>query len=362
MPWNWERKDWPRFRYMTEDLVGLETQFLQYAGELAGSLKYIQEEEQMTIKVDLLSHEAYKTSKIEGEILDRSSIQSSIRRHLGLKPDGQRVSPAENGIAEMMVNLYKTYDLPLTEDMLFSWHQMLMEGRRDIIEIGRYRSHEDPMQVVSGRMDRPTVHFEAPPSARVKHEMDVFIQWFNDTHLSHSILIRAGIAHLYFESIHPFEDGNGRLGRAISEKVLSQGLGRPVLLALSHTIERNKKDYYTALHQNSSDLDITPWLRYFSETVLQAQQYAQQTVDFVISKGQFYTRFAALLNERQHKVVARIFQEGVNGFQGGLSADNYMRIAKTTASTATRDLQKMIEIGAVKKTGQLKGTRYFLNL
>jgi Fic family protein len=361
MPWNWERKDWPNFTYAAEALEAGERQFFQNAGVMQGSLKYMDDEQQQGLRVDLLSNEAYKTSEIEGELLNRESIQSSIRRHFGLKTDGRRVSPAENGVAEMMVDLYKHYERPLSADTLFGWHAMLMEGRRDLTAIGRYRTHEDAMQIVSGRLDRPTVHFEAPPSSRVPKEMEAFIRWFNGKHHT-GVLARAGIAHLYFESIHPFEDGNGRIGRAISEKALSQGLGRPALVAISHSIERDKKAYYSALHRNSSELDITSWLLYFCEMVLQAQQHTQRTVDFIVAKGQFYRKFDAALNDRQQKVIARLFREGVAGFQGGLSAENYMRIAKTTPSTATRDLQKLVALGALLKTGQLKGTRYFLNL
>ncbi|PTM08470.1 MAG: DUF4172 domain-containing protein, partial [Bacteroidetes bacterium] len=356
-----ERNDWPYFTYSAEELDGLEARFLQNAGMLTGSLKYMEEEEQQVLKVDLLSQEAYKTTEIEGELLNRESIQSSIRRHFGLETDNRRVSPAENGIAEMMVDLYKNYDAPLTADTLFRWHSMLTDGRKDLTAMGRYRTHEDAMQIVSGRTDRPTVHFEAPPSSRVQREMEAFMTWFNGSHRG-GVLVRAGIAHLYFESIHPFEDGNGRIGRAISEKALSQGLSRPALVAISHTIERDKKAYYSALHHNSSELDITSWLRYFGHMVLDAQQHTQRMVDFVIAKGRFYTQFAAVLNDRQRKVINRMFREGADGFQGGLSAENYLRMAPTTASTATRDLQKLVEMGALRKTGQLKGTRYFLNL
>lgn len=361
MAWNWERSDWPKFTYSSEDLEDWEQLFFQHAGMLQGSLKYLEKDQQQTLAVDLLSQEAYKTTEIEGELLDRASIQSSIRRHFGLKTDGRRVSPAENGIAEMMVNLYQHYESPLSAEMIFSWHKMLMDGRRDLTAIGQYRSHTDPMQIVSGRLDKPTVYFEAPPSSRVAREMEQFIDWYNGSHTG-GVLVRAGIAHLYFESIHPFEDGNGRLGRAISEKALSQGLRRPALVAISHTIERNKKAYYSALHHNSSTLDITDWLRYFCQMVLEAQQHTQRMVDFIVAKGRFYLQFDSLLNDRQRKVIGRIFQEGIAGFQGGLSAENYARIAKTTASTTTRDLQKLVEMGALQKTGQLKGTRYWLVL
>ncbi len=347
-------------------MADYEKEFLHKAGILHGSLKHISTEDQDILKVDLISDEAYKTFEIEGEILSRDSLQSSIRRHFGLKTDNRRIPPAEQGIAEMMVDLYTYYQTPLKHAQLYAWHEMLTNGRRDLQDIGRYRAHEELMQIVSGALHNPKVHYEAPPSNKIQSEMDRFIHWFNQSgeagkkHLEP--LTRAGMAHLYFESIHPFEDGNGRIGRAISEKALSQSLSRPTLIAISYTIESQKKEYYSALQRNSTGLEITAWLEYFCTMVLKAQDYTQRMIDFLIEKGKFYRRFDDLLNERQRKVVERIFREGVSGFQGGLSAENYMRITGTTASTATRDLQKLVEFGALFRTGERKGTRYYLNI
>ena len=165
-------------------------------------------------------------------------------------------------------------------------------------------------------------------------------------------------ACIYFESIHPFKDGNGRIGRAISEKAISQGLGRPTLIALAQTIESDKKSYYAALQRNSfGDMDVTDWLVYFSEVILTAQNRTQSMIDFLISK-----RVTGRLNERQEKVIARMFKEGVDGFKGGLSAENYIRITGTARATTTRDLQDLVEKGALKRTGELRYTRYFLNI
>jgi len=357
MLWNWKHRDWPTFSYDASRLADYEKQFLHKAGVLLGSLKHVKDAESELLKIELISDEALKTSEIEGELLNRHSLQSSIRRQFGLQADSQKISPAEEGISEMMVDLYTTYHKPLDHAQLFAWHKMLTKGRKDLQEIGAYRSHNDPMQVVSGPLHRPTIHFEAPPSAIVQKEMTSFIEWFNASGTL-GALTRAGIAHLYFESIHPFEDGNGRIGRAISEKALSQQLGRPTLIAISYTIERERKEYYAALQQNTTSLEITDWLVYFCEMVLQAQDHTQRMIDFLIGKTQFYHAFANRLNPRQAKVVERIFREGVDGFKGGLSAEKYMRITGTTSSTATRDLQQLVAMGALVKTGELKGTRY----
>uniref|UniRef100_UPI004047E814 Fic family protein n=1 Tax=Roseivirga sp. TaxID=1964215 RepID=UPI004047E814 len=366
MTWNWQHRNWPQFVYNVEDFREQEQQFFEKAGMIHGSFQHIDASDQEDLKIDLFSQEAVKTSEIEGEILNRDSIHSSIRRQLGFHTDHRRIKPAEQGIAEMMVDLYRNYKAPLTKEILFSWHEMLMNGRRDLIEIGCYRTHEDRMQIVSGHIGKPKVHFEAPPSKWVMEEMKSFMAWFN-----HSIkggknelpvLVRAAIAHLYFESIHPFEDGNGRLGRAISEKSLSQSLGRPTLIALSHTIQEHKKSYYEALESNNKDLDIGDWISYFCQIVLKAQDYTQSTISFIIEKGKFYKRFEKQLNERQLKAVERIFREGFGGFKGGMSAKNYQTISGAPSATATRDLTKMVEIGALRRVGELKSTRYFLNI
>lgn len=366
MPWNWQHKSWPNFTYESGSLADYEKEFLHKAGIIHGSLKHISTEDQDILKVDLISNEAYKTSEIEGEILSRDSLQSSIRRHFGLKTDNRRIPPAEQGIAEMMVDLYTNYQMPLEHAQLYAWHEMLTNGRRDLQDIGRYRTHEEPMQIVSGALHNPKVHYEAPPSNKIRSEMELFIQWFNQSGEAGKKrigpLTRAGIAHLYFESIHPFEDGNGRIGRAISEKALSQSLNRPTLIAISYTIESQRKEYYSALQRYSTGLEITGWLEYFCDMVLKAQDYTQEMIDFLIEKGKLYQRFDHLLNERQKKVVERIFREGINGFKGGLSAENYIRITGTTASTATRDLQKLVELGAFIRTGERKSTRYYLNI
>ena len=243
---------------------------------------------------------------------------------------------------------------------------MLTNGRRDLENIGRYRTHDDPMQIVSGPIGRSIIHFEAPPSKDVPNQMEAYIEWFNNSNKGKvnelPPLVRSASAHLYFECIHPFEDGNGRIGRAISEKSLSQSLGKPALMALSHTIQDHKKYYYEALEKNNRDLEITDWIVYFCEMVLNAQAFTQRTINFVIDKDKFYKRFNGQLNERQSKVIERIFKEGFKGFDGGLSSKNYQSITGAPSATATRDLTRLVEIGAFIKTGELKSTRYYLNI
>lgn len=366
MTWNWQLKSWPQFIYNEADFKEQELQFFEKAGVLYGSFQHLDLEEQEAINIDLISQEAVKTSEIEGEIISHDSVQSSIRRQFGLQTDGRKVNPAEEGVAEMMVDLYRNYNAPLTTNVLCSWHEMLMNGRRDLKDIGTYRTHQDPMQIVSGDLDRPIVHFEAPPSGRVAKEMEGFLRWFQHTNRGREkelpTLIRSAIAHLYFECIHPFKDGNGRIGRAISEKVLSQGIGRPTLIALSLAIDDQKKSYYKALESNNKDVEITEWIAYFCDTILKAQDHTQNSISFIINKGKFYKRFNDQFNSRQLKVVERMFREGPGGFKGGLSAKNYQKTSGALSATATRDLTKLVEMGALKKKGELKSTRYYLNI
>ncbi|MFV0265883.1 MAG: Fic family protein [Draconibacterium sp.] len=224
----------------------------------------------------------------------------------------RKIPPAEYGISEMMVDLYLNYNKPLNHDQLFLWHKMITNGRRDLADIGSYRTHEDPMQVVSGKFDLQKVHFEAPPSKIVPVEMEKFVTWFNRVHGSEvkskmMPLAKAGIAHLYFVSIHPFEDSNGRIGRAISEKSLAQSVSRPSLISLSSTIEASKKDYYTMLEKSNTTLEITDWLLYFGNTILEAQEHTLKRIDFLVEKIKFFDRYSAQLNECQLKVVKRLF-------------------------------------------------------
>jgi Fic family protein len=362
MKWNWQQTDWPAFTFDNDKISAYEARLLNEAGILFGSYKHLNENEKETFKIEIICNEALKTSAIEGEYLNRDSLQSSIKKQFGLLPKDIHVPKAESSISEMMVDLYKTFNDPLTHKKLHQWHNMLMGGRLQIKDIGRYRTHKDPMQVVSGYMGREKVHFEAPPSDSVHSEMKLFIHWFNNSRKEFSPLVRAGIAHLYFVSIHPFEDGNGRIARAIAEKSLAQSLGHPTLIALSYMIEKHKKDYYLALDLANKKNEITTWLIYFAEVVLRAQQYTQRWIEFLIEKTKLYDRVRSTLNDRQMKVLNRMFQEGIEGFKGGLTAEKYINITKTSRASATRDLQDLVDKQALIKKGVLKHTRYYLKL
>ena len=364
MKWNWQQPDWPDFRWDSAALAALEARFLQQSGVLIGSVKHLGDDDRDAVTIDIMTGEALKTSEIEGELLNRDSVQSSLRRQFGLEAENRRIPPAERGIAEMMLSLYRDFVQPLDHQTLYDWHRLVVNERQDIRAIGRYRDHDEPMQVVSGFLHKPKVHFEAPPSQAMADEMMRFLAWFSasapDGSEPLAALTRAGIAHLYFVSIHPFEDGNGRIARALAEKALSQAIGQPSLIALSQIIQRKRSAYYDALEAANKSNEITSWLTYFAETMIEAQAHSLALIDFLLAKTKFYDRFRDRMNERQARVIARMFREGLDGFAGGLSAANYITIADTSRATATRDLQELVAIGALTQTGVLKSTRYHL--
>jgi Fic family protein len=340
----------------------LEAAFLHRSGVHVGAFFHLNDEDRENLRAELLSDEALLTSKIEGEFLNRDSLQSSIRRLFGMPDDSRKVAPAEQGISELLVDVYRNFAASLSDAQLFEWHRMVVRGRWDLKTVGAYRSHDEPMRIVSGAIHDPTVHFEAPSSAVVPEEMRKFIGWFNGSAAALPGLARAGIAHLWFESIHPFEDGNGRIGRGIAEKALSQALGQPTLVALSSIMERDRMTYYDALGKASRSIEITGWLEYFGNTVLEAQDHTLRRIEFLIRKTKFFERFSGRLNPRQEKVMLRMFREGPEGFAGGLSSKNYVSITRCSPATATRDLSDLVERGALVRTGERKHARYALKL
>lgn len=364
MRWNWQDPDWPNFRFRQTLLADRERLFVRQSGVVVGTVRHVPDEARLSLVVELIGTEALKTSEIEGEVLDRDSVQSSLRRQFGLEVGTGRTAPAEQGVAEMLGDLYRHWAEPLEDSTLFQWQRWVMQGRANLITVGDYRKHPEPMQIVSGRFDRPKIHFEAPPSSAVPDEMKRFNRWFNATGPTGETplpaLARAGLAHLYFECIHPFEDGNGRIGRAIAEKALAQGAGQPSLTALSLLIQRRRKDYYAQLAGANKSLEVEPWLDWFADLILAAQAHTLQGLDFLLANIRLFDRLRGQLNARQEKALSRLMRAGVDGFVGGLSASKYMALTGASAATARRDLGQLVASGALRRTGQLKGTRYWL--
>lgn len=334
---------------------------------MSGLLEGLNEATKMETVIEMMVSEAVKTSEIEGEYISRRDVKSSIRNNLGLSISKEQVNDKRaEGAAALLLLVRDHYLEPLSEEMLFEWHEALMIGDRHIKK-GAWRTHKEPMQVVSGPIGKQKVHYEAPPSFQVPKEMKAFIKWFNDTAPDGKNdigkpSVRSALAHVYFESIHPFEDGNGRIGRAISEKALSQGVGRPVLLSLSAAIEEKRNDYYDALNAAQSTLDASGWVEYFVRTCLDAQIQAEEKINFTLKKTKLFDRFEKNMNERQLRAVRRMLEDGPDSFEGGMTAKKYMVITKASRATATRDLQELADMKVLVQEGAGRSVRYKVNL
>jgi Fic family protein len=365
MKYNWQQSDWPNFQFETNAIEEMLLKYLHNAGKLEGALRSLNESDREETITELLIAEAIKTSEIEGEFMSRADVASSIRRNLGLHHQKAVSDQRARGIADVMVSARKSYNDPLTETILVNWHSALLSHENQLA-VGKWRSHEEPMQIVSGALGFERVHFEAPPSSRIEEEMTRFIQWFNDTApkqpkaIVHAP-IRAAIAHLYFESIHPFEDGNGRIGRAIAEKALAQTTGYPGLTSLSITIEQNKKEYYVQLEKAQRSNKITPWISYFVKTIVEGQGFAKETIDFTLLKSRYFDQYSHQLNPTQLKVLKRMSSQGPAGFEGGMTAGKYSRLARVSKATATRHLTELLKLDALNIQGQGRSTRYHIN-
>lgn len=363
MVYNWQQINWTNFQYDESLFEKLWIEFMLTSGESEGFMKSSPQGIKEESIVNLLVNEAIKTSEIEGEFISRIDLISSIRKNLGYPTESIIVKDQRSlGIANLLISSRENYAENLSEKMLFDWHKRLMQGNYSV-ESGKWRTHSEPMQVVSGAMGREKVYFEAPPSEILPKEMIQFFDWFNESRITiKNPLIRSAVAHLYFESIHPFEDGNGRIGRIIAEKTLSQSLNRPILMSISKTIEASKNGYYSALQEGQSSNEINNWIAYFSQVIIDAQKDFNQTIFFSIKKAAFFDTNQSILNDRQQKVIKRMLQEGENEFVGEMNARKYLAIAKTSKATATRDLGDLVEKGILTVKGGGRSVGYQVNL
>ncbi|TKC08851.1 Fic family protein [Pedobacter frigoris] len=363
MSYNWQLQRWPDFIYNLDEVQPLIVNFAKETGEVNGIIQALPEEMRLENLLQLMLSEAIKTSEIEGEYLSREDVMSSIRNNLGLNESPVLVKDQQAaGIGRLMVDVRKSFQEPLSIITLKYWHELLMENAKQI-NAGEWRTGAEPMQVISGAYGKETIHYEAPPSSQVENEMLRFVDWFNSVEFGiggdvAEAVLRAAVSHLYFESIHPFEDGNGRIGRAIAEKALSCSLGRPVMLSLSKAIEKDRKRYYAELKKAQAGLEITEWMIYFASVILEAQIDAKTMVQFTLKKAFFFDRYKSQLNERQLKVINKMLASGADGFEGGMTAAKYMRMAKISKATATRDLQYLHEIGVLLQEGLGRSVRY----
>lgn len=370
MRWNWQLPDWRKFRFENISLREAESRFLKQAGVILGAMQHLDQDIHQQLVLQLILQETMENSAIEGEALDRANVQLSLARQLKLARIRQHLTPAETGAAGLMTDQYQHYEAPLTERGLLDWHASLMKGRRDLDVVGGYRRHDETLQIISGPAHTPHIHFEAPPSREVAAEMMWFIDWFNRTaptgRTPLPAIERAAIAHLWFESLHPFEDGNGQIGRVIAKKALAQVFEAPTLTALATTLRIHKKAYYEALDQARKTNQIDDWMIWFVTIVQEAQARTLRNIRFFTKKTHFLDRLHGQLNPRQEKAVLRMLADGPDGFrdafQGGLSSENYRSLTKASPATATRDLVGLVSLGVLTRTGENRHARYFLTL
>ncbi len=369
----WQYRQWPKLSF-DRAVVGphlASTRRLQ--GEVEGKAGAIGLDQKGEVEAQVLVQEVIATAAIEGERLDPTAVRSSVMRRLGLADAGP-FDRHVDGLVEVIGDATTAVRLPLEHDRLYRWQSALLPGgTRGItrVAVGRYRDHADPMQIVSGRLGKETVHYEAPPSARVPAEMDEFVKWFAATtpELGNASkldgLARAAIAHVWFESIHPFEDGNGRIGRAISDMAIAQDQDSPLrLYSFSRQLQESRAAYYDALNEAQRGTgDVTQWVAWFVQQIGYACKRSSRIIDFAIEKSRFWASHATIdLKPRQRKVLQRLLDDGDGGFQGGLNADKYMKMTAVSKATATRDLSEMLAEGLLWTQGQGKGLRYFINV
>jgi len=320
-------------------------------------------------ELDALLQNIVTSSAIEGEQLNVGSVRSSLARRLGLEQvEGDRVSQRSEGLAQLMLDATQSFAEQLTMERLLKWHGWLfpdqaMEFVPRGIRVGTLRGDE-PMQVVSGRLDRPTIHFEAPPRLGLELQLDTFLNWFEVSRTQTDLdpLLRAGIAHFWFVTLHPFDDGNGRLTRTITDLALAQGEAQAIrFYAMSASILEDRSGYYRVLENSQkATLDITDWLEWFLQTLLRSLQQAIARIESVLAKSRFWQAHRESgLSAEQAKVLNRLLDGGERGFEGGISAAQYQAVSKVSKATATRHLTDLLERGYLKRLpGGGRNTRY----
>jgi Fic family protein len=360
-----ELPDWPHFRWDDKRLADLLAAVRHRQGRLIGRMEALGLRLQKEATLQSLTEEVVKSSEIEGEILDKDQVRSSLARRLGVDIGG--LTPADRnveGIVEMMLDATEKYAEPLTAERLFGWHAALFPtGRSGMrkITVGNWRTPEvGPMQVVSGPEGRPRVHFEAPAAARLDAEMKAFLEWFNANSENLDPVLKAGIAHLWFVTIHPFEDGNGRIARAIADQQLARSEeSTQRFYSMSAQIRQEREAYYDILEATQKgDLEITPWLEWFLGCLDRAFDGAETILAAVFRKAKFWERHAAEnFNERQKTMLNRV----LDGFEGKLTSSKWAAITKSSQDTASRDIAGLLARNIlVKDAGGGRSTSYSL--
>lgn len=368
--WIWQHPGWPAFSWNEKTVQPRLRAVRQRQGELLGRAGALGESSQPEQELDSLLANIVASSSIENESLDVASVRSSLARRLGIAAAQYPVTARSEGLARLMFDALHHRNAPLSVARLYQWHEWLFPDPAALLPrmmVGALRG-EAPMQVVSGRLDRPTVHFEAPPRTVLPAWLDEFVQWFNDSADDALLdpLLRAAVTHFWFVTLHPFEDGNGRLTRALTDMALAQADDSSLrLYAMSVAILERRRDYYRVLEQSQRGTpDITAWLLWFLDTLEAAVDTAIGRIDRTLNKARFWQCFAeAGLSPEQTKVLNRLLDGGPGGFEHGINASQYQKVARVSKATATRHLADLVKKGCLQKLpGGGRSTRYAVAL
>ena len=359
----WQQPTWPLFQWDNERLINLLSEVRNLEGRVMGLMEGVGFNIQNTTSLDVMVEDVLRSSEIEGELLNADRVRSSIARHLGIETEGlPEPDHYTEGVVQVMLDAVRQSNEPLTHERLFNWHAALFPtGRSGMypITVAAYRVGTEPMQVVSGAMGREKVHYEAPTSDVMPAMMEEFLNWINEEQGIDPIL-KAGIAHLWFVAIHPFDDGNGRITRTITDMLLAKADGMPHrFYSMSAEILRERKGYYEALERTTTGtVDITIWLEWFLQTLRSAIVRSEATVRRVVAKSAFWQNNREVaMNDRQVKVVNMLW----DGFEGKLTTSKWAKITKTSQATALRDITDLVEKGVLVTANEGgRSTNYLL--
>ncbi len=351
-PYIHQKENWPNFEWNSTSLIQLISEVRNLQGKIVGKMEALGFDLRNEAVLETLTLDVIKSTEIEGEILDIAQVRSSLARRLGIEIENSVYSERNiDGIVDMLIDATHNYKKELTKERLFSWHFALFPiGRSGLFEITVGNWREDttgPMQVVSGAIGKEKVHFEAPNSEHISNEMEIFLEWFNSNKKIEPI-IKAGIAHLWFVTIHPFEDGNGRISRAITDMLLARADGiSQRYYSMSSQIRKERKSYYEILEKTQQgSLDITNWLNWFLNCLLNSLKSSETILIKVLHKHRFWNKYATeIQNERQKNMLNRL----LDGFTGKLTTSKWAKINKCSQDTALRDIQFLIDKGILAK-------------
>ncbi|SFI14338.1 Fic family protein [Collimonas sp. OK307] len=364
----WQDHDWPKMHY-DGALIGAEIALTRRAqGIIEGKLAALGFEQRQELTAEAWSQEAVSTAAIEGERLDLQAVRSSVGRRLGVANHGGPNAPRHvDGLLDIMDDAVSHAAAPLSHERLQAWQAALFPtgySGMSKIRVGAYREHAEPMQIVSGRLGSENIHYEAPPSAQVPAEMNRLLDWFNSRQEPES-LAQAALAHLWFETIHPFEDGNGRVGRVVVDLVLARDIGEASrLIRISQRLLEERGEYYKELERaQHSALDVTSWVAWFVAQVRIACEQASVVVDESLVKAKFWFNHRDKeLTPRQRKVLNALLDAGPGGFEGGMSTKKYENFTGASRATSSRDLIELEEMKLLRPAGAGRSTRYYLNI